>query len=84
MIFAIKDDTLIQKADFLIKGQGDGRISKEDMQELIKNNLDSPEKIETILYILTNYNVTSCAKDTFLKDLSLNCSSIYKIRSIIK
>ena len=36
MSFAVKDESIIKKADDLIEGQGDGRISKEDMRKVCK------------------------------------------------
>jgi len=55
------DKKLLEIADEKIKGQGDGRISENDMQELLKNILDRNEitTIEylTIFYIIKNLNV---------------------------
>lgn len=84
MSFAVKDEDIIKKADNLIEGQGDGRISKEDMRELLKIDLDTPEKMETMLHILTTYNVTSTAKDEFVKKLSVIWSSMRKVCSLVE
>ena len=78
MSFAVKDDSIIKKAYHLIEGQGDGRISKEDMRELLKIDLDTPEKMETMLHILTTYNVTSTAKTQNPKFIIQNTKILHK------
>ena len=60
------DRSLLLLAENLVKGQGDGRISEEDMKKLVKNALDnqlitSCEK-STLIYIVDNFNVTEKAK----------------------
>jgi OOP family OmpA-OmpF porin len=60
------DRTLLLLADNLIKGRGDGRISENDMLQLIKSSYDNNvitncEK-DTLFYIANNYNITNKAK----------------------
>lgn len=67
------DSYLLETADKLIKGQGDGRISIYDVNILLMKIVDSGviTKIEyrTILYILKNYKLTEEAFQNFLDKL---------------
>ena len=84
------DNSIIEKANLLIRGQGDGRISEEDMNELLKEILtkyDSQitnEQVETLIYVYTNYNLTEPAKKKVINLFgvsmrsSLNCISQFK------
>ena len=79
------DKKLLEIADEKIKGQGDGRISENDMQELLKNILDRNEitTIEylTIFYIIKNFNITEPA----LEVLASACANlITELRSLKK
>jgi len=79
------DKKLLEIADEKIKGQGDGRISENDMQELLKNILDRNEitTIEylTIFYIIKNFNITQPA----LEVLAYACANlITELRSLKK
>lgn len=61
------DRSLLLKADNLVKGQGDGRISEEDMKNLLaeaadNNKITDIEK-QTLFYISEQYNATMKAKD---------------------
>ena len=60
------DRTLLLLADNLIKGRGDGRISENDMIQLIKssydNNVITNYEKDTLFYIANNYNITNKAK----------------------
>ena len=61
------DRSLLLKADNLVKGQGDGRISEEDMKNLLaeaadNNKITNIEK-QTLFYISEQYNATMKAKD---------------------
>ena len=63
------DKNLLEKANSLVKGQGDGRISDDDIKEILNSVLTSEisnEKIETLLYIYTNYNLTDLAKKNLI------------------
>ena len=65
------DRSLLLLAENLVKGQGDGRISDDDMKKLIdsawdNNSITDIEK-STLFYISENYNTTSKAK-TYLND----------------
>lgn len=60
------DRSLLLLAENLVKGQGDGRISEEDMKKIINSALDnqlitSCEK-STLIYIVDNFNVTEKAQ----------------------
>jgi hypothetical protein len=76
------DKKLLDIANEKITGQGDGRISENDMQELLKNILDRNEitTIEylTILYIIKNYNITQQA----LEVLATACSNLITLISL--
>lgn len=67
------DAALLETADELIKGQGDGRISIEDSNKLLLKIFDGGRitKVEsrTILYILKNYKLTEEASQNFLDKL---------------
>ena len=65
------DRSLLLLAENLVKGQGDGRISDDDMKKLIKsawdnNSITNIEK-STLFYISENYN-TTCKAQTYLND----------------
>ena len=59
------DKSLLDKADELIKGKGDGRISKEDMGILYEAAKDGNKittiELKTLHYICVNYNCTHSA-----------------------
>ena len=61
------DRSLLLKADNLVKGQGDGRISEEDMKNLLAEAADNNKITEiekqTLFYISEQYNATMKAKD---------------------
>jgi len=67
------DAELLNMADNLIKGRGDGRISIEDSNKLLTKIFDGGTitKVEcrTILYILKNYKLTNEASQNFLDKL---------------
>ena len=60
------DRSLLLLADNLVKGRGDGRISDDDMKQLIKsaedNNVITDCEKNTLFYIVKNYNTTDKAK----------------------
>ena len=60
------DRSLLLLADNLVKGRGDGRISDNDMKQLIKsaedNNVITVCEKNTLYYIVKNYNTTDKAK----------------------
>ena len=60
------DRSLLLLADNLVKGRGDGRISDDDMMQLIKsaedNNVITVCEKNTLYYIVKNYNITDKAK----------------------
>jgi thiol-disulfide isomerase/thioredoxin len=60
---------LVEKTAELIKGQGDGRISEDDVIKLIKildNKKITTNDYKTIFYILHNFKFTDPAIDKFL------------------
>jgi hypothetical protein len=67
------DAGLLNMADELIKGKGDGRISVDDSNKLLTKIFDGGTitKVEcrTILYILKNYRLTNEASQNFLGNL---------------
>lgn len=60
------DRSLLLLADNLVKGRGDGRISDDDMKQLIKsaedNNVITVCEKNTLYYIVKSYNTTDKAK----------------------
>ena len=74
------DNTIIDKANSLVKGQGDGRISEADIKQILNLVLKSEipdENIETLLYIYTNYNLTDVAKKLIVKFFSSSIRSSF-------
>ena len=65
------DRSLLLLADNLVKGQGDGRISEEDMKKLIESALDGNRitdcEKKTLKFISKQYNTTDNAK-TYLQN----------------
>ena len=68
------DRSLLLLADNLVKGQGDGRISEEDMKKLIESALDGNRitdcEKKTLFFISNQYNTTDNAKsylETYFK-----------------
>ena len=65
------DSELMQAANLLISGQGDGRISNSDMELLLKYDYNTNIKKNTILYIYNNMKLTDGAKDILLEKISI-------------
>jgi hypothetical protein len=67
------DSELLNMAEELVKGQGDGRISIDDSNKLLAKIFDGRDvtKVEarTILYILKNFKLTNEATQNFLDKL---------------
>tara|TARA_B110000093_G_scaffold4668_1_gene4587 strand:- start:2206 stop:2466 length:261 start_codon:yes stop_codon:yes gene_type:complete len=67
------DASLLELADELINGQGDGRISVEDSNKLLIKILDGGTitKVEyrTIFYIIKKYKLTNEASQNLLDKL---------------
>ena len=61
------DRSLLLLAENLIKGQGDGRISENDMKKLYESACDGNKITEyekdTLYYIYNNFKCTSSAKE---------------------
>lgn len=68
------DKKILDIACDRIKGRGDGRISEEDVQEIVKAIKDKKTitKTEylTLFYIIKNFNFTTNAYDTLAEELS--------------
>lgn len=56
-------EKITQKAQELIKGRGDGRISVDDMKKILSLNYDSVEKVKELLQIYEKFNLTDTAKE---------------------
>lgn len=60
------DRSLLLLADNLVKGQGDGRVSEEDMKNLVKSALDGNKitdcEKKTLKFISKKYNTTDNGK----------------------
>ena len=60
------DRSLLLLSDTLVKGQGDGRISEEDMKKLVESALDGNRitdcEKKTLKFISKQYNTTNNAK----------------------
>ena len=67
------DSAILETANELVKGKGDGRISIDDSNKLLLKIFDGRTitKVEgrTILYILKNYKLTEEASQNFLDKL---------------
>jgi hypothetical protein len=67
------DRSLLLLADNLVKGQGDGRISENDMKKLVKSSLDGNRITEcekkTLKFISKEYNTTDNAKEYLSKNI---------------
>jgi len=70
------DRSLLLLAETLIKGQGDGRISENDMKKLYESACDgnkiTPYEKDTLYHIYNNFKCTSSAKEY----LSKQCKTI--------
>ncbi len=59
------DRSLLEKAESLLEGQGDGRISLEDAQQLFEatkdHNFITPNEVRTLRYILDHLRITDKA-----------------------
>ena len=68
------DGHLLELAEKVVQGQGDGRISKEDAQKLIgavtDGGLYTDIEKDTMEYIRTNFKWTEGADDWFRKKIS--------------
>ena len=65
------DRSLLLLAENLVKGQGDGRISENDMKKLVSSALDGNKitdcEKKTLKLITTEFNTTDNAKEYLLK-----------------
>ncbi|MEL6593764.1 MAG: hypothetical protein AAFQ68_26925 [Bacteroidota bacterium] len=77
--------SLINNAAFRTRGSGDGRISKQDAEEIWRLALDGGRVTEieedTIEYLLANFNWTDAAKDWLQEEMSVE---VEKVKSYYK
>ncbi|MBX2873482.1 MAG: hypothetical protein KTR30_15320 [Saprospiraceae bacterium] len=70
------DRKVLELAEELIQGQGDGRISRDDATQLLESVQDGRGITETenrsLFYILENYKFTDSAKEWLSGSLSVN------------
>tara|TARA_Y100000389_G_C17396294_1_gene482721 strand:- start:301 stop:786 length:486 start_codon:yes stop_codon:yes gene_type:complete len=82
------NQVLLDLANKLISGQGDGRISIKDIDELFnfiinKSEITSNEKV-TLKYIANNYNLSPPAKKYFTEKYKSISSNYYRIIDKVK
>ena len=79
---------LLDIANKLISGQGDGRISIKDIDEIfnfiIKQTVISKNDKLTLKYIATNYNLTPTAKKYFTEKYKSISSNYYRVIDKVK
>ena len=75
------DKDLLELADALIGGKGDGRLSEDDVKQLICKIIDKKiiTKTEylTVFYLIKNYNITQKGLET----LAEGCASMLNLNS---
>lgn len=73
------DKELLELAEALIEGKGDGRLSEDDMKQLIGKIIDKKTitKTEylTMFYIIKNCNITQKGLESFAE----GCASMLKL-----
>ena len=67
----VYDKSIIKSANSLIEGQGDGRISEHDMEELLKFEYNTYVQMDTLLHIVNTYKLTEPARKKFLESLKI-------------
>lgn len=72
-----------EKAQELIKGKGDGRISVDDMKILLSFNYDSVEKVKALFHIYENFKLTDSAKEELYKHIFKWCDLFYTVKNKI-
>ena len=65
------EQTIINSANSLLEGQGDGRISEKDMTFLLNQEYTTSKQIYTLLHIYNTYNLTEPAKKKFIESLQI-------------
>ena len=65
------DQSVLDCANSLIKGQGDGRISEHDMDVLLNLEYESSEQMATLLHIFNTFKLTDPAKKKMLESLQI-------------
>lgn len=75
------DKDLLELAEALIEGKGDGRLSEDDMKQLIGKIIDKKKitKTEylTMFYIIKKYNITQKGLESFAE----GCASMLNLNS---
>ena len=73
------DKALLELADALVEGKGDGRLSEDDVKQLIGKIIDKKQitKTEylTVFYLIKNYNITQKGLET----LAEGCASMLSL-----
>ena len=82
------DETLLNMANTLISGPGDGRISISDIDNIFnyitKQTLITTNDKLTLKYIANNYNLTPVAKKYFTEKYKNISSNYYRIINKVK
>jgi len=82
------NETLLNMANTLISGQGDGRISIKDIDNIFnyitKQTLITTNDKLTLKYIANNYNLTHAAKKYFTEKYKNISSNYYRIINKVK
>ena len=76
-------ESITQKAQELIKGRGDGRISVDDMKYLLSLNYNSIENVKELLQIYKNFNLTDAAKEELYKHVFKLCDLYHTVKNKI-
>ena len=73
------DKDLLELAEALVEGKGDGRLSEDDVKQLIGKIIDKKKitKTEylTVFYLIKNYNITQKGLET----LADGCASMLSL-----
>ena len=63
------NNIVIKRANELIKGRGDGRISVNDINEIFSLDYSNIENVNNLFHVYNNYNLTESAKSQFSKNI---------------
>ncbi len=72
-------ENITQKAEELIKGRGDGRISVDDMKKILSLNYNTVEKVKELLEIYEKFNLTDAAKEELYKHVFKWCDLYHAV-----
>ena len=76
-------EKIIGKAQELINGRGDGRISVDDMKIMLSLDYDSVEKVRALFHIYENFNLTDPAKEELYKHIFKWCDLFQTVKNKI-